>query len=350
LAGNIIDMNAEAELAYGWSREDLLGRPVKTIVPLERHKQADLLLTQCKRGERVRNVEGLRRTKSGRVLYVLLTLSLLTDEEDKPVAISTIAKNITEHKQAEAEREELITELDAFAHTVAHDLKAPLGIITGYASILAEEHTTMSDEERAEHLHTIVQTGRKMSGIIEELLLLTSVRKQETKIRPLDMASIVAEAQQRLAYLIEEHKPDITLPKTWPTALGYARWVEEVWVNYLSNAIKYGGQPPYLELGATEQANSMVRFWVYDNGNGLTPEDQVGLFAPFTRLNQVRAKGHGLGLSIVQRIVKKLGGQVGVESKVGQGSLFWFTLPSSAKLEEAEENTNNKADEKRSEL
>ncbi len=110
-------------------------------------------------------------------------------------------------------------------------------------------------------------------------------------------------------------------------ALGYGPWVEEVWANYLSNAIQYGGRPPRVELGATEQADGMVRFWVRDNGPGLTPEEQARLFTPFTRLDQVRAKGHGLGLSIVRRIVEKLGGQVGVESEVGRGSVFTFTLP-----------------------
>jgi len=95
----------------------------------------------------------------------------------------------------------------------------------------------------------------------------------------------------------------------------------------MSNAIKYGGQPPRVELGADWQSDGTVRFWVRDNGQGIAPEDQARLFTPFTRLDQVRARGHGLGLSIVRRIVEKLGGQVGVESGIDQGSLFYFTLP-----------------------
>jgi len=82
-----------------------------------------------------------------------------------------------------------------------------------------------------------------------------------------------------------------------------------------------------VQLGAEAQPDGMVRFWVRDNGHGLSPEEQARLFTPFTRLDQARAKGHGLGLSIVRRIVEKLGGQVGVESLVGQGSSFFFTLP-----------------------
>jgi signal transduction histidine kinase len=132
---------------------------------------------------------------------------------------------------------------------------------------------------------------------------------------------------QRLAYMIDECSAEITLPDSWPIALGYGPWVEEVWVNYLSNALKYGGQPPRIEVGATVQADGTVRFWVCDNGPGLASEEQARLFTPSTRFDQVRAKGHGLGLSIVRRIVRKLGGQVGVESEIGQGSIFSFTLP-----------------------
>jgi signal transduction histidine kinase len=182
------------------------------------------------------------------------------------------------------------------------------------------------------YLRKIVQSGRKMNNIIDELLLLAGARKMDVDVEPVDMARIVRQAQQRLGFMIEEQQAEIVLPETWPTALGYGPWIEEVWVNYVSNALKYGGQPPHVELGAdVGQADDLphdaVRFWVRDDGPGLSPEEQVRLFTPFTRLDQVRAKGHGLGLSIVRRIVEKLGGQVGVESEVGAGSLFWFTLP-----------------------
>jgi signal transduction histidine kinase len=165
-----------------------------------------------------------------------------------------------------------------------------------------------------------------MRSIIDELLLLSEMRDVEVERVPLDMAQIVAAAQQRLASMIEEHGAEVVIPETWPVALGYGPWVEEVWANYLSNAIKYGGQPPYLELGAMEQGDDEVCFWVRDNGRGIPAEEQGRLFSRFTRLDRDHAEGHGLGLSIVQRIVEKLGGQVGVESEVGQGSTFTFSL------------------------
>jgi signal transduction histidine kinase len=112
--------------------------------------------------------------------------------------------------------------------------------------------------------------------------------------------------------------------------MGHGPWVEQVWINYISNALKYGGSPPYVELGAAAQSDGMVRFYVHDNGQGISPEEQAQLFQEFIRLGQTRAGGHGLGLSIVRRIVEKLGGEVGVESEIGQGSIFSFTLPGQA--------------------
>jgi len=111
--------------------------------------------------------------------------------------------------------------------------------------------------------------------------------------------------------------------------MGYAPWLEEVWANYITNALKYGGSPPEVRLGAWRMNTGAVRFWVQDNGDGVRPEDQTRLFNAFTRLEQARARGHGLGLSIVKRIIERLNGEVGVASPglPGQGSTFYFTLP-----------------------
>jgi len=248
-------------------------------------------------------------------------------------------------RQYAAELKARNEELDAFSHTVAHDLKNPLNNVINSAELLTQDDTTLLDEERQACLQMIVRSSHKMDNIIDELLLLAGVRRTEVVIEPLDMVGIVAEARLRLVHLIEDTQADIILQdaSAWPVARGYGPWVEEVWVNYLSNALKYGGQQPRVELGADPnplplagegEVGGTVRFWVRDNGQGVTPEDQARLFTPFTRLDQARAKGHGLGLSIVQRIVEKLGGQVGVESDgvPGQGSTFFFTLPGAEHL------------------
>ncbi len=167
-------------------------------------------------------------------------------------------------------------ELTAYGHTVAHDLKGPLTLVIGYAELLEEDYAAMSGKELQKYLQAIAQHGRKMCSIIDALLLLAELRDTEVEVVPLDMASLVAGTRWRLASMIEESHAEIILPKVWPVASGYGPWVEEVWINYLSNAIKYGGRPPRLELGAREQTNGLVRFWVHDNGPGIPPEAQPG--------------------------------------------------------------------------
>ncbi len=246
-----------------------------------------------------------------------------------------LVEEIAERKQIEAallvrtaELERRNEELDAFAHTVAHDLKSPLTSIIGFSSVLEKRSERMPPVEVGSYLEIITRSGRKMASIIDELLLLASVRKlDEVRREPLDTAQIVAEVQQRLADLIAEYGAEVKTPQAWPQALGHAPWIEEVWVNYISNAIKYGGRPPQIELGSTCNPDGTVSFWVRDNGKGLTPDEQARLFTLFTRLDQIRAKGHGLGLSIVRRILEKLDGTVEVQSEDGQGSTFLFTLP-----------------------
>lgn len=226
-----------------------------------------------------------------------------------------------------AERQKLIMELDAYAQTVAHDLRNPLSCIIANAESLREPWLTTEESRRA--IQTILSSSTQMNNIIGALLLLAKTRQTDVQGHPLDMAKIVEQALQRLAALIVEGQAELILPKTWPTAIGHDLWIEEVWANYLENGLKYGGCPARLELGAESLSNGFIRFWVRDNGLGLSPEAQSQLFTPFTRLSRASAQGYGLGLSIVQRIVEKLSGQVSVEStgEIGKGCTFSFTLP-----------------------
>jgi signal transduction histidine kinase len=237
-------------------------------------------------------------------------------------------------RQQTAELQARNEELRAFAHTVAHDLKGPLWPVLGYAEMLAKDLEKLAPADVHEFLDVILKNAQKSCDIIEELLMFAETSQSQVKVKPLDMSVIVDEAMQRLHSLIKEHAAAIDVPDAhrWPVALGHGPWVEEVWANYISNAIRHGSTPEVtlcVELGADEPVDGTVRFWVRDNGSGISPENQAKLFTPFTRLHQVRVTGHGLGLSIVRSIVEKLGGQVGVESDgvPGHGSLFSFTLP-----------------------
>ncbi len=340
-AQNRIDfLNPMAETLLGWSRDEVLGEPLTQILRLKIQADqplVDKLLTEVlQTGKPFTLTEHDLLGRNGQTIPIEGTFSPILDEHGHAGGVVTTFRDITERKHREetirqynAQLQAQNQELDAFAHTAAHDLQSPLSKIIGFADALHTYHAVMPAEQLQESLQIILQTGQKMSNIIKELLLLSSVRKIAVTSQPVAMAPIVAEAQTRLETLIADCQAEIILPASWPIAHGYGPWIEEIWVNYLSNALKYGGQPPRIELGAEVQADHMIRFWVHDNGLGLTPEEQAKLFTPFTQLRQASLHGHGLGLSIVRRIIEKLGGQVGVESNgiPGQGSTFYFTLP-----------------------
>lgn len=231
-----------------------------------------------------------------------------------------------------ADREELIADLNAFTHMVAHDLKNPLTALTGYAFLLHTRLRTSQDITVLRYLEIIDQTASRMARIIDGLLLLASVRQQDFEPEELIMAKIIEEVERRLELMAFQYHATIIKPDKWPVAIGYAPWIEEVWSNYISNGFKYGGTPPILELGATDMQNGKIRFWVKDNGNGLPPESLSDLFTAYKRIERsdhIPVEGHGLGLSIVKRIIDKLHGEVYVQStnQPGEGCLFSFDLP-----------------------
>jgi PAS domain S-box-containing protein len=217
-------------------------------------------------------------------------------------------------------------ELDGFAHTVAHDLQGLLAQVVMYTDTLYADYARLSSEDHKQYLRTISRSGRKMKEVIDSLFLLATVGQAEVKIAPLKMGEIIQDVLQRLDDEIKQTQAHLELPTQWPAAQGYRPWIEAIWVNYMSNALKYGGRPLCITLGATPLESGQVQFWIQDEGEGIPPEDQARLFEPFIRLHS-QEKGHGLGLSIVKRIAERLGGMVGVSSQPGKGSRFYFTLP-----------------------
>ena len=284
-------------------------------------------------------LEALHQAEGLRTIPVIV-ISAKTDRADtrrgmelgaadyitKPFSESEVLRAIT----IQLEKKELLDELDAFAHTVAHDLKTPLFTLSGRLYLATEGLGKMDESALRRNLQEASLAAGHLSTIIDELLFLALVRQEsiKTKMTTLDMGVIVAESLDSLASQLTASESVIQQPSQWPAAVGYAPWLTQVWVNYISNALKYGGLRPQITLGSARSADGrMVRFWVKDNGPGLDADSQRSMFVPFTRVAKVSATSHGLGLSIVRRIMEKLGGTVGVESQLGAGALFWFELP-----------------------
>ncbi len=329
----VLEANSHVGPLFGLPTAELIGRKAQDFFHSP-HEFRQLVVDVYRYGF-VHNREVRAKKADGTIFWVAVSIERIMVEGVE--ALVSGFYDLTERRQAEEalrsyadELQVRNDELDAFAHTVAHDLKSPLSLISGYSELLFALVTGPDSDPRRTYLQMIAQTVHKIGNIVDELMLLSEVRKGSVTPAPLNMRAIVEEARARLSYLIEMHRAAVVISADWPTALGHAPWIEEVWINYISNGIKYGGTPKAalrLELSGFLQADGFARFQVRDYGRGLTPEEQAQLFTPFTQLAQVRATGHGLGLSIVRRIVEKLGGQVGVESTRGQGSTFYFTLP-----------------------
>lgn len=311
IKNRILDMNPPSENIIGKTQKDVLGIPISEVIPalssfLEKHQSSPDLKTELILDE-------------GNRIFEVQKSPLVNNKNNKTIGYIIMLYEITALKQA-------LDELNAFAHSVAHDLKSPLA--EQWIRIELLKSGDLEENEVEESYDAIGQAANKMISIVDALILLADVRKKTTvQYNSIDMGKVVSNALDRLENFVNQNNAQIIQPDQWPAVKGYAPWIEEVWVNYINNALKYGGKPPVVQIGA-DVKNDHILFWVKDNGEGLSKEEIDSLFKEFQRL-QRHAKdtaGHGLGLSVVSRIINKLGGDVGVMSDGKSGSTFYFTL------------------------
>lgn len=241
------------------------------------------------------------------------------------LAVRRMQEDLLSQNERLAEQNEA---LDAYARTVAHDLKNPLNLIVNFARFVQDDYEL--PEKAQEDVFLIIQNAERMNHIIHDLLLLAQMRKSDTPAVPVHMKTVVEQSVDRLQVDLDTAGVKVELPRSWPDVMGHASWIQAVWVNYMSNAIKYGGDNPQIRLffeRDTEKAGSWL-FGVEDKGAGVPEHMQHKIFEEFSRVGQERSEGHGIGLSIVRRIVTRLGGRVGTRanSENRPGSTFYFTL------------------------
>jgi PAS domain S-box-containing protein len=327
--GTILLVNARAEQMFDYPKADIVGKPHTMLLPERFRRAHEEHVAHFFAEPRIRPMgQGLElagRRGDGSEFPVEISLSFLETINGR-LALAFIS-DITRRKEAEQALKDRNQELDAFAHTVAHDMKGSLNVMLSYCQYLDVSAQDIPLQQIKDSVGKISRSGEKLNKIIDELLLLSSVSRESAPSKPLDMALLVAEAMVRLEILIVRRKAEIKLPDHFPKALGHGPWVEEILYNYLSNAIKYGGTPPVVRLGGTVRNDGFVEFWVEDNGPGLTPEEQAGIFAYGRPRTETTEESYGLGLSIVKRIAEKLNGQVAVKSSAAGGSIFTFRLP-----------------------
>lgn len=261
------------------------------------------------------------RHRGGVVTFRDVTSAKAADSE-----IARLHAELTERvRQLEAANREL----EAFAYTVSHDLRAPLRAMQGFSQALLEDYGSALDETAGEYARRVVGAAERMDVLIGDLLQYSRLTRAELPPRPMSLARAVEEARHQLGAALTERGARITVEEGLPDVLAHARTVVQVLTNLLSNAVKFvaADVEPRVRVRA-ERRGASVRLWVEDNGIGIAPEHQERIFRVFERLHGLEAyPGTGVGLAIVAKGTERMGGRAGVESAPGAGSRFWVELP-----------------------
>ncbi len=323
----------------GYSKKQLLGNKAKDVLP------AELFETVENDFKKVLNGNTIIR-ESNRAKYdVISKLVPLKDESNDVYAIMAAAIDVTELKNAQRnvielnrDLEDRITrrteqlkktneELESFSYSVSHDLRTPLRAVVGYAGILEEDYTKELDEEGKRIITAIKENTLKMGRLIDDLLAFSRIGQKELVKTTIDFEVLVQE-------VIKELKPGESTNIKWdihelPSSPGDYNTIRQVWINLISNAIKYSAKKeiPHIEIGSFVE-EEQVAFFVKDNGDGFNEKYKNKLFKVFQRLHSMyEFEGTGVGLAIVEKIIYKHGGKVWAEGEKGKGACFYFSLP-----------------------
>ena len=339
---HITRFNHAFERLTGLKSSEVLGKPLDTLFPEASKVESLDYIQRTTAGERWEVVEIRIQSKNGETHTVLWNSATLFDAAGKNM-IATIAQgqDITARKKAEEEvkklNEELLRraaeleasnkELEAFSYSVSHDLRAPLRSITGFSTFLVEDYGEKLDDKGKLYLKKIGDSGELMGQLIDDLLKLSRVTRSEIYYEKVNLSDIAQNVVEELARTEPKRKVKINLAPDM-IAYGDRNLLHLVLQNLLGNAWKYTGKTaaPEIEMGSLMQDEKQVYF-IRDNGVGFDMTYSHKLFQPFQRLHKATEfTGTGIGLATVQRIIRRHGGKVWAESKLGEGATFYFTL------------------------
>jgi PAS domain S-box-containing protein len=318
IAGSILQANARAaEILEFDTPEELIGHNVTEfyVRPAER----DVLLEQIAQYRHMDGYSRDMRTRRGKTIVIVASTRLI--DYDGQSCLLTVLRDVTE-------RARLRQEMEDFAYSASHDLQAPLRTFEGYARWLLEDYGEVLDSTGRQLCEEIIADALHMKKLLDGLLEYSRIGRLHTELVAVETHKVLTQVLHDLQLEIVETGAAVYLPESLPTVFYPEVRLTQIFMNLLSNALKFTkGRAPVVTVGCEELARH-YRFTVRDNGIGIAPEHLGRIFEIFKRLHTREAyPGTGVGLTIVKKIVESHGGQIGVESIPGEGSTFWFTVP-----------------------
>jgi PAS domain S-box-containing protein len=338
LNGIIQTWNRGAERMFGYTVEEAVGKSITLIIPQDRLHEEDEVLRRVRNGQRIDHFETIRQRKDGALIPISLTVSPVCDPSGQVVGALKIARDLsalrayaTTLEQTVRERtaslEMANTQLEAFAYSVSHDLRAPLRGMHGLAHALLDDYGEALDPQARDYAGRIVSEAALLDRLIQDLLAYSRLTRIEMALEAVDIGEAVEAALHTLDEDIRANRATIQVDPNLPRVRANRAVLVQVLTNLISNAVKFGGKDPLVRVRG-ESRDGVGRTWVEDRGIGIAPKHQDRIFRAFERLHGVEEyPGTGIGLAIVHKGIERLGGRVGVESQEGAGSRFWFDLP-----------------------
>jgi light-regulated signal transduction histidine kinase (bacteriophytochrome) len=305
-------------------------------------QEDDEIIERLKRNERIEHFETVRLTKSGNRVDISLSVAPLVDASGRVVGGAKIAHDITAQKRSEEvlhryarALERSNSDLEDFAYTASHDLKEPLRGLSRNATFLEEDYGNKLDADGVKRLGRIRYLAQRMDRLIDTMLSYARLGRKDLTSTATDLNEILREAASLMETTLEEQNATIKIPAPLPELRCDKDQVIHIFLNLLSNAVKYNNKEKKLiEVGYLPQMrtkNGFVQgvFYVRDNGEGIEEKFYEAIFRIFKRLNNESfgKKGDGVGLTFTRKIIDRHGGQIWLESQLGQGTTFYFTLP-----------------------
>lgn len=330
--GRITTWNRGVEIVFGYTEQEWIGQSF-SIIFTEEDRAAGVAEQERRTAAEQGRCVDLRwhRRKDGTRVYMTGVLKALHDEQGDLIGFSKVFLDDTARKHLEDALTRSNAELEQFALVASHDLQEPLRTISGFAELLSLRYRGQLDAEADKILKFMVEAAERMGRLIADLLAYSQIAKDESSITSVHMDEDLETAISLLRTSLEAADAVVTHDPLPNIELNRNQMVR-LFENLLGNAIKFRkpDEPPRIHVSAERQGKEWV-IRVTDNGIGFPPEHAETIFAPFRRLHTAREyPGSGIGLAACKRIVDCYGGRIGAESRPGEGSTFWFTVPVSA--------------------